>query len=162
MANGNENNNDTLDNIQEEDANTAYWVALLLAYDARIFAERLGQEIRRLNGSGLSEQSIIGSLYEYLRGNGRIFGELKNSIKRGLVGGINQAFRRSGDMGEKLRWIAVSNNLCSDCASRAGEVDTWDGWIARGLPGSGWSICKEFCYCQLVPDGMGVDDKLKL
>jgi hypothetical protein len=65
-------------------------------------------------------------------------------------------------MGEKLRWVAVSSNLCSDCASRAGEVDTWDGWMSRGMPGSGWSICKEFCYCQLVPDGMEIDSKLKL
>jgi len=148
--------------LDEKDRDILLWVTAGLSYDARIFSERLGQEIRRLNGSGISEQSIIGSLHEDLRGNGRIFGELKNSIKRGLVGGINQAFRRSGDMGEKLRWIAVSKNLCSDCASRAGEVDTWEGWMSRGMPGSGWSICKEFCYCQLVPDGMGVDDRLQL
>ena len=153
------NGKETLDG---KDRDILLWVTAGLSYDARIFAERLGQEIRRLNGSGISEQSIIGSLYEDFRGNGRIFGELKNSIKRGLVGGINQAFRRSGDMGEKLRWIAVSKNLCSDCASRAGEVDTWEGWMSRGMPGSGWSICKEFCYCQLVPDGMGVDDRLQL
>ena len=133
-----------------------------MSYDARIFSERLRQEIRRLNGSGISEQSIIGTLNEDFRVNGRIFGEFKNSIKRGLVGGINQAFRRTGEVGEKLRWIAVSSNLCSDCASRAGDVDTWDGWMSRGMPGSGWSICKEFCYCQLVPDGMDIDNKLKL
>jgi hypothetical protein len=148
--------------LDEKDRDILLWVTAGLSYDARIFAERLGQEIRRLNGSGISEQSIIRSLHEDLRGNGRIFGELKNSIKRGLVGGINQAFRRPGDMGEKLRWIAVSKNLCSDCASRAGEVDTWDGWMSRGMPGSGWSICKEFCYCQLVPDGMNVGNRLKL
>ena len=148
--------------LDDKDRDILLWVTAGLSYDARIFAERLRQEIRRLNGSGISEQSIIRSLHEDLRGNGRIFGELKNSIKRGLIGGINQAFRRTGKMGEKLRWIAVSSNLCSDCASRAGEVDTWDGWIARGMPGSGWSICKEFCYCQLVPDSMSVDDKLKL
>tara|TARA_R110000737_G_C14400747_1_gene454104 strand:- start:247 stop:714 length:468 start_codon:yes stop_codon:yes gene_type:complete len=153
------NGKETLDG---KDRDILLWVTAGLSYDARIFAERLGQEIRRLNGSGISEQSIIGTLNEDLRVNGRIFGEFKNSIKRGLVGGINQAFRRTGEVGEKLRWIAVSSNLCSDCASRAGDVDTWDGWMSRGMPGSGWSICKEFCYCQLVPDGMEIDDKLKL
>jgi len=153
------NGKETLD---EKDRDILLWVTAGLSYDARIFAERLRQEIRRLNGSGLSEQSIIRSLYEDLRGSGRIFGELKNSIKRGLIGGINQAFRRQGDMGEKLRWISISNNICSDCASRAGEVDTWEGWMSRGMPGSGWSICKEFCYCQIVPDDMEIGDKLKL
>jgi hypothetical protein len=153
------NEKETLDG---KDRDILLWVTAGLSYDARIFAERLGQEVRRLNGSGISEQSIIGTLNEDLRGNGRIFGEFRNSIKRGLVGGINQAFRRTGEVGEKLRWIAVSGNLCSDCASRAGDVDTWDGWMSRGMPGSGWSICKEFCYCQLVPDGMEIDDKLKL
>ena len=148
--------------LDEKDRDILLWVTAGLSYDARIFSERLRQEIRRLNGSGISEQSIIGTLNEDLRGNGRIFGEFKNSIKRGLVGGINQAFRRTGEVGEKLRWIAVSSNLCSDCASRAGDVDTWDGWMSRGMPGSGWSICKEFCYCQLVPDGMDIDNKLKL
>ena len=153
------NEKETLDG---KDRDILLWVTAGLSYDARIFSERLRQEIRRLNGSGISEQSIIGTLNEDLRGNGRIFGEFRNSIKRGLVGGINQAFRRTGEVGEKLRWIAVSSNLCSDCASRAGDVDTWDGWMSRGMPGSGWSICKEFCYCQLVPDGMDIDDKLKL
>ena len=148
--------------LDEKDRDILLWVTAGLSYDARIFAERLRQEIRRLNGSGLSEQSIIRSLHEDLRGSGRIFGELKNSIKRGLIGGINQAFRRQGDMGEKLRWISISNNICSDCSSRAGDVDTWDGWMSRGMPGSGWSICKEFCYCQIVPDDMEIGDKLKL
>jgi len=153
------NEKETLDG---KDRDILLWVTAGLSYDARIFSERLRQEIRRLNGSGISEQSIIGTLNEDFRVNGRIFGEFKNSIKRGLVGGINQAFRRTGEVGEKLRWIAVSSNLCSDCASRAGDVDTWDGWMSRGMPGSGWSICKEFCYCQLVPDGMDIDNKLKL
>jgi hypothetical protein len=148
--------------LDEKDRDILLWVTAGLSYDARVFSERIRQEIGRLNGSGLSEQSIIRSLYEDLGNNGRIFGELRNSIKRGIIGGINQAFRRSGEMGEKLRWVAVSSNLCSDCASRAGEVDTWDGWMSRGMPGSGWSICKEFCYCQLVPDGMEIDSKLKL
>ena len=127
-------------------------VAIGLAFDIRIFTERLGQEIGRLTRSGLDEQSIIRIITTDYATNGRIFGELRNSIKRGVVGGINQAFRRAGNVGENLRWVAVSKNICNDCKSRAGQVDSRDGWISRGMPGSGWSICREYCYCQLLPE----------
>jgi len=146
--------------LDERDRELLIAVALGLSYDIRIFAQRLGQEIDRLTRSGLDEQSIIGVLRQDLSTNGRIFGELRNSIKRGVVGGINQAFRRAGEMGQGLKWIAISKNLCDDCRQRAGEVDTWDNWEARGMPGSGWSICKEYCYCQLVPEEVEIDDRV--
>ena len=65
-------------------------------------------------------------------------------------------------MGGKLKWIAISKNICPDCKERAGQVDTWEGWEARGMPGSGFSVCKEYCYCQLVPESLNVDNKIKL
>ena len=133
-----------------------------MSYDTRIFSERLRQEIERLRRSGVDEQSIIGVLSQDFGSNGRIFGELRNSIKRGVVGGINQAFRRAGEMGQSLKWVAISKNLCDDCRTRAGEIDTWENWEARGMPGSGWSVCKEYCYCQLVPASLDVDDTIRL
>ena len=148
--------------LDEQDRGLLIAVALGLSYDIRIFAQRLGQEIDRLTRSGLDEQSIIGVLRQDLSTNGRIFGELRNSIKRGVVGGINQAFRRTGEMGKGLKWIAISKNLCDDCRQRSGEVDTWDNWEARGMPGSGWSICKEYCYCQLMPESLDIDDSITL
>ena len=80
----------------------------------------------------------------------------------GVTGGGNQAFRRAGEMGHSLKWIAISKNLCDDCRSRAGEVDTWDNWEARGMPASGWSICKEYCYCQLMPESLDIDDTITI
>ncbi len=148
--------------LDDKDREILLWVALGLSYDVRIFAERLGQEIERLTRSGISEQSIIGILSADLNRKGRIFGELRNSIKRGIVGGINQAFRRSGEMGQKLRWVTVSKNVCPDCESRAGQVDTWEGWEAVGMPASGWSVCKEYCYCQLIPEDIEIDDRIRL
>jgi|TARA_Y100000296_G_scaffold83725_1_gene115410 hypothetical protein len=148
--------------LDDKDREILLWIALGLSYDVRIFAERLGQEIERLIRSGVSEQSIIGVLNTDFNQSGRIFGELKNSIKRGIVGGINQAFRRSGRMGQKLRWVTVSKNVCPDCESRAGQLDTWEGWEARGMPASGWSVCKEYCYCQLMPEDIEIDDTLKI
>ena len=148
--------------LDDKDREILLWIALGLSFDIRVFTERLSQEIERLRRSGVSEQSIIGVLDTDFRSNGRIFGELRNATKRGLVGGINQAFRRSGEMGQKLRWVTVSKNVCPDCESRAGELDTWGGWESRGMPASGWSVCKEFCYCQLLPESIEIEDNLKL
>lgn len=146
--------------LDAKDTEILLLAAFVLSYDVQIFADRLRQEIERLTRNGVSEQSIVGILDTDLKSRGRIFGELSNSIKRGVVGGINQAFRRSGEMGEGLRWIAVSKNICDDCQSVAGEVDTWENWEQRGMPGSGWSICKDSCYCQLVPESMEIDDSI--
>lgn len=148
--------------LDEKDRRLFTEIATGLSYDIRIFSERLRQEISRLRRSGVNEQSIIRVLSQDFSTNGRIFGELRNSIKRGVVGGINQAFRRAGEMGESLKWIAVSKNICDDCKSRAGQIDTWQGWEARGMPGSGWSICKEFCYCQLMPANIEVDETIRI
>ena len=148
--------------LDDKDREILLWIALGLSYDVRIFTERLAQEVDRLTRAGVNQQSIIGFLTQDLTTNGRIFGEFRNSIKRGIVGGINQAFRRAGEVGQKLKWVTVSKNICSDCESRAGQSETWDTWQSLGMPGSGWSICKEHCYCQLVPDSFDVDDKLQL
>lgn len=148
--------------LDEQDRRILLWVALGLSYDARIFSERLAKEIEYLRRSGVSEQSIIGLLDRDFRGRGRIFGELRNAIKQGVVGGINQVFRREGRVGQKLKWVSVSKNTCDDCSSRAGEVDTWEGWTARGMPASGWSVCKTNCYCQLIPVDVEIDDEIKI
>jgi len=149
-------------NLDDKDREILLWVALGISYDVRIFSERLRQEIDRLTRAGVNEQQIVGVLSSDLSRQGRIFGELRNSIKRGIIGGINQAFRRGGEMGQKLRWVAVSKNICPDCEERAGQLDSWEGWESRGMPSSGWSICKEYCYCQLIPEGIEIDDKLKI
>ena len=148
--------------LDEQDRRLLIEIATGMSYDTRIFSERLRQEIERLRRSGVDEQSIIGVLSQDFGSNGRIFGELRNSIKRGVVGGINQAFRRAGEMGQSLRWVAISKNLCDDCRTRAGEIDIWENWEARGMPGSGWSVCKEYWYCQLVPASLDVDDTIRL
>ena len=148
--------------LDDKDREILLLVALGLSYDIRVFNDRLTQEIQRLRRNGVSEQSIIRTLQADLTNQGRIFGELRNAINRGVTGGINQAFRRYGEMGGKLKWIAISKNICPDCKERAGQVDTWEGWEARGMPGSGFSVCKEYCYCQLVPESLNVDNKIKL
>ena len=94
------NNKDDLDG---KDRRLLTAIAAGMSYDTRVFDQRFRQEIDRLTRGGLDEQSIIRVLEQDFTTNGRIFGELRNSIKRGVVGGINQAFRSTGKMGEKLR-----------------------------------------------------------
>ena len=150
------------ENLDERDRQLLNEVALGLSYDIRLFYERIGQEIERLRRSGLDEQQIIGVLSRDFESKGRIFGEFQNAVKRGLIGGINQAFRRTGKMGQSLKWISVSKNVCPDCKERAGEVDTYENWVARGLPASGWSLCKEYCYCQLMPESLDIDENITI
>tara|TARA_R110002020_G_scaffold320815_2_gene536725 strand:- start:1786 stop:2253 length:468 start_codon:yes stop_codon:yes gene_type:complete len=153
------NNKDDLDG---KDRRLLTAIVAGMSYDTRVFDQRFRQEIDRLTRGGLDEQSIIRVLEQDFASNGRIFGELRNSIKRGVIGGINQAFRPTGEMGQNLRWVAISKNICDDCQSVAGEIDTWENWQSRGVPGSGWSICKEYCYCQLIPEDIEIDDSITL
>ena len=110
--------------LDDKDREILLWVTLGLSYDVRIFSERLRQEIDRLTRSGVSQQSIAGILNSDLNGQGRIFGELRNAIKRGIIGGVNQAFRRAGEMGQKLRWVAVSRDLLSRWGGKFNYGDT--------------------------------------
>ena len=60
-----------------------------------------------------------------------------------------------------MRWVSVgSPKICGDCAARIGQIDTWENWQAAGLPASGFSVCKENCYCQLIPEDIPIDDKV--
>ena len=61
----------------------------------------------------------------------------------------------------KMRWVSVgSPKICVDCESRVGQIASWDEWESLGLPATGFSICKEFCYCQLIPEGIEIDDRV--
>ena len=63
----------------------------------------------------------------------------------------------------KLRWVSVGTpKICVDCTDRIGEVRSWEEWESLGFPASGFSVCKEFCYCQLVPEEIDVPDSLSV
>ncbi len=150
----------------EEDEQLLLWIALGIGYDIAIFATRLEREIAILRATGTTESSILDILQRDYNTRGRIFGELRNSVKRGVVLGIMQSSRLGqasvyGDSVEKFRWINVEGHkICEDCLGRAGGVDTWEGWMSRGMPGSGWSLCGGNCYCDIVPEGIKIDDSV--
>ena len=151
-----------LNESTEEDESTISFAILAIAYFGSIFAERIEQEIAILRGAGMSDAGIIRTLTADLTTAGRIFGEYGRSIKRGIVLGIMQGFRVGQDAiygdSVRFRWVSVgSPNICDDCSSRIDQVDTWENWESSGLPASGFSVCKENCYCQLIPEVIEIE-----
>ena len=143
-------------NIEEEDENILLWATLGISYGIDIFITRLEREIALLRNAGITDAAILDILGSDLATNGRIFGELRNTIKRGIVSATMQASRVGSDSvygdSVEMQWVSVGTpKICVDCEPRIGQVRTWNEWEALGLPASGFSVCKEFCYCQLVP-----------
>ncbi len=148
---------------EQQENNTLLWAALGLSFGIDIFVSRINREIEVLRGAGLSDAAIVRTLDADLSTNGRIFGELRNNVKRAIVLGIMQGFRVGQDniYGDslKFKWVSVgSPRICKDCEARVGSIKTWDEWQELGVPASGFSVCKEYCYCQLVPSNVEIDD----
>lgn len=154
-------------NLEEEDENILLWATLGVSFGIDIFLTRIEREITLLRNAGISESGIINILGNDLATNGRIFGEFRNTIKRGVVSSVMQASRVGQDRvhgdSVKFRWVSVGTpKICVDCTPRIGEVRSWEEWESLGLPASGFSVCKEFCYCQLVPEEIEMPSSLRL
>jgi hypothetical protein len=152
---------------EEQENNTLLWAALGLSFGIDIFVSRLSREVEVLRGAGLSEAAILATLAGDLSSHGRIFGEFRNAIKRAVVLGVMQSFRIGQDniYGDQLefKWISVgSPKICPDCEDRVGQIRTWDEWQELGVPASGFSVCKENCYCQLVPAEIQMNDIIRI
>ena len=152
-----------LNEAQEEDEGSINFALLAIAYFSSVFVERIEQEIAILRGAGMSDERIIATIANDLNTGGRIFGEYSRAIKRGIVLGIMQGFRVGQDKiyGDSVnfRWVSVgSPNICPDCEERIDEVLSWSEWESLGLPASGFSVCKENCYCQLIPEAVEIEN----
>ena len=153
--------------LEEEDENILLWATLGVSYGIDIFITRLEREIALLRNAGVTDAAILDILGNDLATNGRIFGELRNTIKRGIISSIMQASRVGADRvyGDSvmMRWVSVGTpKICVDCTPRIGQIRSWDEWESLGLPASGFSVCKEFCYCQLVPEEVSMPASLSL
>jgi hypothetical protein len=154
------------ENLEEEDENTLLWATLGVGFAIDVFVSRIEQQINVFRQAGISDQSIIESLGGDLQTNGRIFGEFGHSIKRGIISGIMQGSRLGQDKvygNQLMQWISVGTpRICSDCESRVGEIKNYEEWISLGLPATGWSLCREFCYCQLLPDSVDIENRIEI
>lgn len=153
--------------LEEGDENVILWVTLGVSYAIDVFATEVEREVAILRNAGIGNQGIADTIRNDLLNNGRVFGKFSNNIKRGIVSGVMQANRigQSEVYGDSVnfRWVSVgSPKICVDCQERIGEVATLDQWEVIGLPATGFSICKEFCYCQLVDESVEIDDKIIL
>ena len=155
------------ENLKEEDENILLWATLGISFGIDVFITKLEREIALLRNAGVTEASIVDILGNDLATNGRIFGEFRNTIKRGIVSATMHASRIGQDRiygnSVGMQWVSVGTpRICVDCEDRIGEVRTWDEWEAIGLPASGFSVCKEFCYCQLIPTDIKMPASLTL
>ena len=155
------------ENIEEEDVNILLWATLGISFGIDIFLTRIEREVALLRNAGITEAAILDILGSDLATGGRIFGEFRNTIKRGVVSSVMQASRIGQDRiyGDSvmMRWVSVGTpKICVDCSERIGEIRSWEEWESLGLPASGFSVCKEFCYCQLVPESVPMPSSLRL
>ena len=151
--------------LNEEDEAIFKWAAFNISFAITAFGEEIRAEISRLRAAGIADSEIGGILNTDLQSGGRIFGSFRNSIKRGVVSGIMQGYRVGQDRvyGDsiKMRWVSVgSPNICPDCIKRIGRIESWRTWETLGLPASGFSVCKGYCYCQLIPTNYPIEDKV--
>lgn len=158
-------NVEEVNELTEEEQQSILWTGLAISFGIDVFATRLESQISQLRNAGIGDRAIIDSLRGDFDSNGRIFGEYRNSVKRGIVSGIMRASRSGQDrvFGDsvKYRWVSVgSKKICSDCESRIGQVESWEVWETLGLPATGFSRCREFCYCQLMPEHIEIDDRI--
>ena len=165
MAREYETIEEATENLTEEDENILLWSALGAAAAVDIFVTRIESEILRLRQANIADAEILRILSDDFAASGRIFGEFGNNLRRGVVSGIMQGSRFGQDevYGNriKFRWVSVgSSKICIDCQTRIGQIETWETWESLGLPATGFSICKEFCYCQLVPEDIEIDDRV--
>jgi len=123
-------------------------------------AVTLAEYIQTLKEAGIANDVIRGLLIDDLENSGRIFGEFFKSIGDDVTGQLGALGRKASGLRfgftdeTKLTWIAVSiqegNEACYDCTPRHGEVDIFSNWKLRGLPRTGWSVCRSKCKCVLL------------
>ena len=164
MAEDYENIEEARENLTEEDENLLLWAALGATAASDIFITRIESEIRRLRQANIGDSEILRIISDDLSTRGRIFGEFANNIRRGIISGIMQGARVGQDEvygnSVKFRWVSVgSSKICVDCQNRIGRVESWEAWESIGLPATGFSVCKEFCYCQLIPEDIEIKDR---
>ena len=119
----------------------------------------LGQHIRRLELAGMSKQDVAVMLKTDAANGGRIFGALKYGIQEQAIYSMNlgnsEAKLKDASPQQKYTWIStMSGTTCPDCAARHGESMTMSDWESLGVPGSGGTVCGQYCQCDLLPDSI--------
>ena len=148
-----------LDNLTPEQEILLLAIIEKATIQAEVFELQVQQELTTMITNGMKSESAEPMIKADLKKDGRLFGMLRNSIKAAIIEGVNQSSRLGQYQQYELdrtefTWVTVSGHrICDDCNSRAGDVGTFNYHADKGLPGAGWSICKQYCYCVLDPTG---------
>ena len=130
-----------------------------MVFNVENFATNLEQTVTQLTANGLQSEAILATLEADQVAQGRIFGQLRNDIKGNLAMATSHAGRlgqyQDFTRNDLFNWITVGGHrICADCESRpVANPQTYKAWEEAGLPGTGWSVCKGYCYCVLDPGG---------
>ena len=125
--------------------------------------------VTALKAQGMSREAIRELLRRDLMEGGRIFGAFRNGLiaqARQALGGVVENAKvdiLEARKKRRYRWqTAGFGKVCEDCSRRSGKVKSYAEWRAIGLPRSGFSVCRGYCRCQLLPDSAEPADALDL
>ena len=124
---------------------------------ALIVTSNLTSRINSMRLSGRATSEVRKVLIADLIAGGRIFGQLRNGVKRISKNAIEEAgniaaikaFEQAGL--KEYEWITVGKNICPDCRPRHGMEGDLGYFRSIGLPKSEFSVCGTNCNCMLVP-----------
>ena len=124
---------------------------------ALIVTANLTSKLNSMRLSGMATSEVRKVLIADLITGGRIFGQLKNGVKRISKNAIEEAGNIAAQkVFEKAnlklyKWITVGKNICPDCRPRHGRTGDISFFSTIGLPKSEFSVCGTNCNCMLVP-----------
>ena len=130
------------------------------AVQAEIIELQIHQEIATMVTNGMNQKGAEMAIKADFKKGGTLHKLIQNYIKSSIIEGVNQSSRLGQyeeydlDVGT-FTWVTVSGHrICDDCKSRSTMPPrTFNEWADIGLPGAGWSLCKQYCYCVLDPTG---------
>ena len=148
-----------LDNLTPQQEILLLGIIEKAAVQAEIIELQIQQELATMITNGMNQKGAEMAIKVDLKKGGTLHGLIQNYIKSSIIEGVNQSSRMGQyeeydlDVGT-FTWVTVSGHrICDDCKTRAGETGTFNYHADKGLPGAGWSICKQYCYCVLDPTG---------
>ena len=148
-----------LDNLSPEQEILLLGIIEKAAVQAEIIELQIQQELATMITNGMKEKGAEMAIKVDLKKGGTLHGLIQNYIKSSIIEGVNQSSRMGQyeeydlDVGTFTRGTVSGHRICDDCQTRAGETGTFNYHADKGLPGAGWSICKQYCYCVLDPTG---------
>jgi len=156
--------------VTEDDIDFFEFLLALSLFEVAIFSATLESAIERMIFEGLTQKQISTRIAEQMRNKTGAFGILltstidlmRYSIREASRLGMMSVYNEFYGNNAEYRWIVARGvKHCSDCEPRQGQVQTFDEWVALGLPASGWSRCNYRCYCMLDPVG-AIDDVVQV